>query len=142
MAAPAWTRRFPRAVGALDHIFTFVDDYLEHVGLDSGRAHDAGLVLEEIFTNLVRHNRGAQEIEISMARDGDDLVMTVRDFDVDPFDPTAAAGASSGGGAVDLGPGGRGITLVKRLTKEFLYHYADRISTLTTRLGADPAQEP
>jgi anti-sigma regulatory factor (Ser/Thr protein kinase) len=142
MGAASWTRRFPRNVGALDAVFAFVDDFLNHAGLAADSAHDAGLVLEEIFTNLVRHNRGAQEIEIAMSLEGPDLVMTVRDFDVDRFDPTAVAEAPADGNPGSLSPGGRGITLVKRLTKEFRYHYADRTSTLTTRLGAVRAQEP
>ena len=50
-------------------------------------AHDADLVLEELFTNLVRHNRGTQEIEIEIAQQEGDLLLTVRDFGVEPFDP-------------------------------------------------------
>lgn len=142
MAATTWTRRFPRDIGALPAIFAYVADYLRHAGLGDAPTHDVDLVAEELFTNLVRHNGGQREIEIALAREGSDLVMTVRDFDVEPFDPTRTGGVPSDGfGGEGLRAGGRGITLVKRLAKEFRYHYADRTSTLTTRLGFAEPQE-
>lgn len=144
-AAPRWTRLFPRDIAALPAIFAYVADYIQQAGFGGAPTHDADLVAEEIFTNLVRHNRGEREIEISLVREDHDLVMTVRDFDVEPFDPTHGAGAdgraSGDGDPGDLRAGGRGITLVKRLTKEFRYDYADRTSTLTTRLGFAGPQE-
>jgi anti-sigma regulatory factor (Ser/Thr protein kinase) len=136
------SRTFPRDVAALASIFTFVQEYLDGAGLGRESAHDVDLVLEELFTNLVRHNRGTREIEIGIARQGGDLVLTVRDFDVDPFDPTIQEDHAAASGELDLDPGGRGIHLVRRLTKEFRYEYADRTSTLTTRLGVGRAQEP
>lgn len=142
MIDSAWSRKFPRDVAALGSIFAYVQEYLDRAGLDRDIAHDADLVLEELFTNLVRHNRGTREIEIGIARQDGDLVLTVRDFDVEPFDPTSQEDHAAASGGIDLDSGGRGIHLVKRLTKEFRYEYADRTSTLTTRLGLKPAQEP
>jgi anti-sigma regulatory factor (Ser/Thr protein kinase) len=137
-----WVRRFPREVAALDSIFAYVEEYLDQAGLDRDCAHDADLVLEELFTNFVRHNQGTQPIEIGIARQDGDLVLTMRDFDVEPFDPTRRDDRAALSGAIELQAGGRGIHLVKRITKEFRYEYADRTSTLTTRLGLTPAQEP
>ena len=133
MPVEAWIRRFPRDIGALGSIFGFVRGYLEREGLKGDGAYEIDLVLEELFTNLVRHNHGHKDIEIGMNRADGDVVLTLRDFDVDPFDPTHAARerlASEG----DLSPGGRGIILVLRMTKEFRYAYQDRTSTLTARL--------
>ncbi|HSQ60594.1 MAG TPA: ATP-binding protein [Acidobacteriota bacterium] len=141
MPDQAWTRRFPREVGALDSIFEFVREFLQLEGLEGDGAFEADLVLEELFTNLVRHNRGRQEIEIALSRADGDLVLRLRDFDVDPFDPTQFA-RQRGEAAADLSPGGRGIVLVLRMTKEFRYDYRDRTSTLTARLawrGEQPA---
>ena len=138
----AWIRTFPRDVAALGSIFAYVQEYLDKAGLGRECAHDADLVLEELFTNLVRHTRGTREIEIEIMREDGDLVLTVRDFDVEPFDPTDQEDHAAASGGIDLESGGRGIHLVKRLTKEFRYEYADRTSTLTTRLGVTPAQEP
>ena len=142
MGPDRWNRRFPRDIAALDAIFDFVRAYVDEEGLEEGCAHDAGLVLEELFTNLVRHNRGVEAIEISLGRAGDDLLLTVRDFDVDPFDPTARASAAAAAvGPADLTPGGRGILLVRHLSKEFTYDYSDRTSTLTARLDAHRERE-
>jgi anti-sigma regulatory factor (Ser/Thr protein kinase) len=141
MPEQAWTRRFPREVGALDSIFGFVREFLRHEGLEGDGAFEADLVLEELFTNLVRHNRGRQDIEIALGRADGDLELTLRDFDVEPFDPTRFA-RHQDDEAADLSPGGRGIVLVLRMTKEFRYDYRDRTSTLTARLawrGEQPA---
>lgn len=140
MTGEAWNRRFPRDVAALGSIFDFVRSFMAHERLDPGCAFDADLVLEELFTNLVRHNRGAHEIEIALSRDGRDLVLTLRDFDVEPFDPTRVTRAAAGEGP-DLSPGGRGILLVRRLTKEFTYEYGGRTSTLTARLDVNRERE-
>jgi len=133
MPVEAWVRRFPREIDALESIFTFVRGYLEREGLKGDRAFEVDLVLEELFTNLVRHNRGHEEIEIDMSRADGDLVLTLRDFDVDPFDPTQVARQALENQS-ELSPGGRGIILVLRMTKEFRYEYHDRTSTLTARL--------
>jgi anti-sigma regulatory factor (Ser/Thr protein kinase) len=133
MPTGAWIRRFPRDIGALGSIFDFVRGYLDREGLEGDGAFEIDLVLEELFTNLVRHNHGHRDIEIGMSRAGGDVVLTLRDFDVDPFDPTHAARATPESQG-DLSPGGRGIILVLRMTKEFRYDYHDRTSTLTARL--------
>lgn len=141
MPEPAWTRRFPREVGALDSIFEFVREFLQREGLRGDGAFEADLVLEELFTNLVRHNRGREPIEIALGRSDGDLLLTLRDFDVEPFDPTQFARLEDAE-AADTSPGGRGIVLVLRMTKEFRYDYRDRTSTLTARLawrGEHPA---
>jgi anti-sigma regulatory factor (Ser/Thr protein kinase) len=132
MTAEVWNRRFPRDVAALDSIFNFVRAYLDHERLDPRCAFDIDLVVEELFTNLVRHNRGNQEIEIGLGRLDGDVTLTLRDFDVEPFDPTRGAAVPDEG--THLAPGGRGILLVQRLSKEFTYDYGDRTSTLTARL--------
>ncbi len=140
MSVKAWTRRFPRDIDALDSIFTFVRGYLEQEGLKGDGAFEVDLVLEELFTNLVRHNRGHQDIEIGMSRANGDLVLTLRDFEVDPFDPTQVARQALEM-QNELSPGGRGIILVLRMTKEFRYEYHDRTSTLTARLEWRGEQE-
>jgi anti-sigma regulatory factor (Ser/Thr protein kinase) len=134
MPEQAWIRRFPREIAALDSIFAFVREFLADQGLKGDGAFEADLVLEELFTNLVRHNRGRQDIEIGLGRSGGDLVLVLRDFDVEPFDPTQFT-EESAAESPDLTPGGRGIVLVLRMTKEFRYDYSERTSTLTARLA-------
>jgi anti-sigma regulatory factor (Ser/Thr protein kinase) len=133
MPVQAWTRRFPREIDALASIFTFAREGLEREGLKGDGAFEVDLVLEELFTNLVRHNHGHTDVEIGLSRDAGDIILTLRDFDVDPFDPTQAAREALDH-QPDLSPGGRGIILVLRMTKEFRYEYHDRSSTLTARL--------
>ncbi len=85
-------------------------------------------MVEEIFTNMVKYNRGsANRIQIGISRDDDRVVVRLTDFDVDPFDPANAPDVD-----VDLPlearvPGGLGLHLVKSLADKLTYEYADRV---------------
>ena len=48
-------RRFPRAVGSLPALVAFVREFFAARGMDADHAFDVDLVLEELFTNMVRH---------------------------------------------------------------------------------------
>jgi serine/threonine-protein kinase RsbW len=85
-------------------------------------------VVEEIFTNMVKYNRGsAHRIRIAVSRADDSVVVRLTDFDVDPFDPASAPEVD-----VDLPlearrPGGLGLHLVKSLADKLTYEYEDRV---------------
>src|SRR5262245_56371458 len=82
-------RRFPREIGSLGAIFAFVREFLAAHGIDVTHAFELDFILEELFTNTVRHGRGgADEVLIGLARDGRAVTLTVRDFDVEAFDVT------------------------------------------------------
>ena len=66
-------RRFGRTFGSLESIFGFVAEFLEANGLPASAAFELDLVIEELFTNMVKyHPHGAPEIEIGLdtARSG------------------------------------------------------------------------
>ena len=125
-------RRFPRAVGSLDAIFAFIGDFVDARGLDPELKYDVGLAAEELFTNLVKYGRGEQR-DICMALDAepDRLVLVIQDFDADPFDVTQAEPPSFDAPPSERRRGGLGIHLVKQITDELRYEYANRTSTIT-----------
>lgn len=124
-------RRFPRNLGSLEPMALFVADYVRSRGLLAEHSFTVDLLVEEIFTNMLRHAKGGGP-DVSLHLDGldDELVVTLRDFDVEPFDvaaePTRPRGES---------PGGLGLRLVRGISDSIRYEYRDRcaIVTLTKR---------
>lgn len=120
-------RSFPRDLASLGAIVTYVREFLAHEGLGDGPAPDLDLVLEELFTNLVKYGRGARgDVEITLARGADGVTAELREFDAEAFDPTALPEVDVRRPPAERRPGGLGVHLVRRLTKSFRYDYRDR----------------
>lgn len=124
-------RRFARDVGSLPDIVGFINEFGGSHGLADDPRFDAELIIEELFTNLVKYGTGTtSEIEIALARDGDSLTIRLRDRVVTPFDPSRAQPGPSDD---ELGPlpGGRGLELVRRIADDVHFDHHDGISTIT-----------
>ncbi len=119
-------REFERTIEALDEIFRSVDEFTAEEAIDDDGAFAVKLAIEELFTNMVRHNTGGRDhIAIRLEREGDRLVLNLTDFDVESFD-------ASDIGAVDVRRplserevGGLGVHLVRKLFDELSYQYID-----------------
>ena len=92
------------------------------------------LAIEEIFTNLVRHNPSQSPIGILLSLTNDEVKMALTDFDSTPFDLTSEAPD------VDINqpleerkPGGLGVFLVKKIMDRVEYEHQSqsRMSTIT-----------
>ena len=131
-------RRFGRAFGSLESIFGFVAEFVEASGLPASAAFDLDLVIEELFTNMVKyHPHGAPEIEIGLTRLGPEVAVTLRDFDVERFDPTLAPPPDFSRPASERPTGGLGLHLVRRIARDIRYEYRDRNSTITVTLRTE-----
>jgi anti-sigma regulatory factor (Ser/Thr protein kinase) len=81
-------------------------------------------VVEEIFTNMVRHNEGGGDrITVSIERLDNRLHLELVDFDVEPFDPETAATPPVDAGIEERRPGGLGIYLVTKMVDDLSYEY-------------------
>lgn len=90
------------------------------------------LVVEELFTNLVRHDRGGGPwilLELEMA-DGA-VRITLVDSEVDDFDPRAIAPLDPRTPLSARREGGLGVRLVHGFCDELTYDYRDRVVTVT-----------
>ncbi len=124
-------RRFPRVLGSLEPMVKFVADYVGSRGFDPEHSFTADLLIEELFTNMLRHGRGGgAEVSIGLGGEQEELIMTLRDYDVESFDPTSAPMRHSDGSE-----GGLGLILIRRISDSIRYEYRDRsaIITLTKR---------
>jgi anti-sigma regulatory factor (Ser/Thr protein kinase) len=117
-------RGFPRKVDALDEIFLFLGDFVERDGIDDRSAFTIKLVVEELFTNMVRHNTGGDEvIDVGVERDGDRIRLQLVDTGVDRFDPSSIPEPPVDAGIDERRPGGLGLYLVQTMVDDVTYSY-------------------
>jgi anti-sigma regulatory factor (Ser/Thr protein kinase) len=127
----------PRRVDALDLLFAGLREFLATEGLSEDRAFTLDLVAEELFTNLVRHARGEGDIGVALERSGDDIVLTLRGANTEPFDPTATPAADLGGPVEQRRPGGMGIHMVRSLAARLDYTRDGGDDVITATLGPE-----
>jgi anti-sigma regulatory factor (Ser/Thr protein kinase) len=128
-------RRFPRAVASIPALVAFVREFFTARGLDAERAFDVDLVIEELFTNMVRHARGGGDaIEVALDHDAGLLTVRLRDENVDPWDPAQAPPPDFEKPTHQRRAGGLGIYLVHKLSRDVRFEHANRTTTVTARL--------
>jgi serine/threonine-protein kinase RsbW len=116
----------------LEDLFAHAQGFAAAERLDERSAFAVELTLEELFTNLVRHNVGGRDqIEITLRRDGSCLVIRLEDFDVEPFDVSAVNAPDVRKELREREVGGLGIHLVKSLVDKLSYEYANRTLIVT-----------
>lgn len=139
------SRTFERRIDALADVFAFVAEQ----GAAADVVRRADLVLEELFTNVVRHGGGTAPVAITIETVVDGLEITLDDPDADPFDVTQAPEVDTALPIDQRRPGGLGLHLIKRLVVSIDHRYiaADRHSRIRFRVirasqppGGDPAR--
>ena len=116
--------RFKREISVLDQIFHTLDDFIETAHIDERTALGARLTVEELFTNLVRHNRGGSDyITIRVEIEGGKLVIGLEDYEVEPVKMADFKPADLGAPLYERREGGLGIHLVRNFVDELTYDY-------------------
>jgi len=133
-------RHFKRDIDELSVIVPFLEEAVAHYSLDAGTSFALNMVVEELYTNMVKYNgNGADDIMVSVVRDGDWMTVDLVDFDSEPFDLGDSRDVDTSAPLHDRKPGGLGIHLVKRFMDEVMYQYKDRKTTI--RLGKKLTQD-
>lgn len=116
--------QFPREIDAVRGIFEFLAEFVDGNGIDEKDAFQINLVVEELFTNLVRHNEGGGDsIELSIERMGDRVLLELIDTDVEPFDASEAEVPPIDAAIEERSPGGLGLHLVRKIVDDLIYDY-------------------
>lgn len=132
-------RTFPRDVNQLGEVFDFVSDCFEALGVDASHRYDVDLIIEELFTNLVKYNsEGTREIVIGLDREDSMLAIEVTDFDVHEFDITKAPSVDTNAPLSERRPGGLGIHLVTQVADHVSYEYENGISRIKVHKQIGP----
>jgi serine/threonine-protein kinase RsbW len=113
----------------------FVREFLEAEKLSEDLAFDIDLVLEELFTNLVRHGRGEGDVEVELSRNTGEVLIRLRAAEPSPFDPTAAPRVNANLPMEQRRAGGLGIHFVRQLCHIFRYEWTDGVGTTLVVMG-------
>jgi anti-sigma regulatory factor (Ser/Thr protein kinase) len=125
-------KSFRRATESLEGIFAFLQDFAAAEGLDESVTYIMNLVIEELFTNMVKYSPGGSaEIPISLEREGGRLIMRLVDRDVEEFDITKTKKVNTDLPLEERKPGGLGLHLIKHMVDEIDYQYKDSSSVIT-----------
>ena len=119
-------RTFERSFEALQDIFEFTAAQFALQGIADELRPTIDLVLEELFTNMVKYGVGGDSrvrIEIAAAGGGVEVVMV--DHGAGRFDVTQAPDADTSLPLERRTPGGLGLHLVKRLVDSIEYEYRE-----------------
>ena len=118
------SRGFAREVASLGEIFDFLGEELSDLPDNERLIIQVNLVVEELFTNFVRHNvGGGDQIIINLERTADNLHLELIDEDVEHFDPNSVDDPHVEAGIDDRKAGGLGIHLVTTMVDELNYDY-------------------
>lgn len=130
----------------------FSDEFSSEACSGERVAFTTRVVVEELFTNLLRHDRGGKgDIEVAIEKTPDALILTLRDFDVEEPDmreierrrATTTRGdrerAALPGDAVQAHqrPGGLGVRIVETLSDRLTYEYSERTLMVTARIDME-----
>lgn len=125
-------RRFPRAVASLRELVPFVHEFVAARGLDPELAYDLDLIVEELFTNILKYQRdGRQDLLVGLDSDAERVTLVIQDFDVQGFDPTQSPAVDVAAPLAERRPGGLGIHLVRAIAEDLRYEYENRTSSIT-----------
>ena len=125
-------RSFERDFRALGEIFDFTGRFAAAHRIEESLVYSINLVVEELFTNMVKYNTGAgHPIRIRMNLDDGRLRIELIDEDVDPWDPAEAPEVRVDQLIEERRAGGLGLYLVRSIVDELKYEYENRQMKVT-----------
>jgi len=143
-------RTFPRTLASTGEVIDFAGGFAAAASLCERSAFVVRVVAEELFTNLLRHDRGGNgDIEVDLASSDGSLVLRLRDFGVEEPDmeeielkrsepptlPVPERPTESPTGTRKIG--GLGVRIVNTLTDRLEYDYADHTLTVTATIHTE-----
>ncbi len=121
-----------RSFDELKNIVTMTEALFREEGLQAGLRNVVDLATEELFVNMVTYNTESDEdILIQMMSHERGIEVSLTDYDVDRFDPTAAGKVDINAPLDKRTPGGLGLYLVMKMVDSIHYEYRNRQSKIT-----------
>ena len=125
-------QKFNRSFDELKNIVTMTEALFREEGLQPGLRNVVDLAIEELFVNMVTYNTESDEdILIQMRPHEHGVEVSLTDYDVDRFDPTAAGPVDIHAPLEERTPGGLGLYLVMKMVDSIHYEYRNRQSKIT-----------
>jgi len=120
------TNELPRTLSALDELFEVLERALKSQAVDEKSAFWINLAAEELFTNMVRHNKAeGDKVMLELNIDSERVSLALTDYGVAPFDPKQAAPVDVTLPTEERTPGGLGVHLVQSTMDDVKYDHRD-----------------
>ncbi len=124
-------KTFKRDLTSLDKIFISISQFISQNKIDESVSFTVNLVVEELFTNMVKYTPGDKEVLICLEKKNGELIITLTDFGVSAYDITKADQVDVNKRLEERKPGGLGLHLVKQMMDDVKYEYKNRNSKIT-----------
>jgi anti-sigma regulatory factor (Ser/Thr protein kinase) len=131
------TQVFPARLSALGDIRTFLESFCTDFGLGRDACLRTNVVLEELFTNCIRHGHGGenqQPVWIGLSCDDEGISLTFED-NARPFNPFSHAPVGIDHTVRTRPIGGLGVLLAQKLVRSREYAYVFGRNCSRLRLG-------
>jgi len=125
-------QKFKRSFDELKNIVTMTEALFLREGIQPELRHVVDLATEELFVNMVTYDiETDEEILIEMKAHDHGVEVSLTDYDVERFDPTAAGIVDVEAPLDERTPGGLGLYLVLKMVDSIHYEYRNRQSRIT-----------
>lgn len=115
----------PRTLHGLGQVFAFADRFSRENKLPPSSHRRLDLVLEELFTNLVRHNQGGRDtIHVELSKDGGRVRLKLVDRDVPAIPPLAPRASDPDATLQSRSLGGWGLHLIEHFVERVTHAYS------------------
>lgn len=115
-------------------VAAYVEEQLEKFGVSMKMTMRLLVVVDEIYSNIVRYS-GASQAQIDLMKETDTLRITFRDNGT-PYNPLDAEEPDVTASAEDRPIGGLGIFMVRKMVDAINYGYSDGQNVLTIEMKA------
>lgn len=125
-------REVTRDLSSLEQIANMLKEFTNQQGLSQRDSYSLALAVEEIVTNIIRHQpKNTTCIRVRIDGSPERVVVTIVDPDSVFFDPTVAQDPKVDLPIEQRKPGGLGIFLTKRVMNEIHYEFHEGTGTTT-----------
>ncbi len=125
-------KEFKRHTNSLKEIFILIKSFIGEEQLNKNLASPINLVIEELFTNMVKYSpENPNKILLELSRDIDQVTIVLTDFDVESFDIRHSSEYDTNQTLEKRPIGKMGLHLVKKYVDDINYEYRERTSKIT-----------
>ena len=124
-------KEFKRHSNSLKEIFIFINTFISEEQLNKNLVSQINLVIEELFTNMVKYSPdNPNKILLELTRESDQVTIVLTDFDVERFDIRHSTEYNTHQTLEKRPIGKIGLHLVKKYVDDINYEYRERTSKI------------
>jgi serine/threonine-protein kinase RsbW len=123
---------FKRSLASLEEVYAFTEKFFAGEEVDGKHLYAINLVLEELFSNMVKFNEaGPDTVSVEMLRQNGAVRVQLSDQEPEPFDVTTPRPLDIDAPLERREESGMGLFLVQKFVDSLDYTYRNGTSTIT-----------